>query len=456
MQNKDQKEQNTPKDNIDNIESKEQLEQKVDKIPMRKRILRSVALALVIVISFVGGYFSRYIFEAKQINTTVDIIKIIENFGYILDENGNRKDFTESDYAFALVNGLLDEYSCYYTKEEYAQKLKDKAGDTSGYGITIYTTETSQPIIVSVIGNSPADHVGLKSGDIVLTITKDGQKTAVQNGKHLGELIQGHTVGTEISLTVSRNGQELDASFTLVKSNYQKNYVEYYDSERKMTLWTSENKSEFEYSENIDQKLAFLDNDVALIKLFSFEGRVAEQFQSALEYMNSKNKTKLILDLRSNGGGYMDILEEVASSLIYNGGQRTLIAHAKNKSSTEDFYMKKSKNNSFIKGISVLANENTASASECLIGAMLYYKENFDLTRLVIEKNADGVAKTYGKGIMQTTYLMLDGGAFKLTTATIYQPDKTTTIHGKGFIASGSNATEQGDSAILRALETLS
>jgi hypothetical protein len=86
---------------------------------------------------------------------------------------------------------------------------------------------------------------------------------------------------------------------------------------------------------------------------------------------------------------------------------------------------------------------------------MLYYKEKFDISRLVIEKNDDGVAKTYGKGIMQTTYLMLDGGAFKLTTAVMYQPDKNTTIHGKGFIVSGDNATERGDSAVLRALETL-
>ena len=85
-----------------------------------------------------------------------------------------------------------------------------------------------------------------------------------------------------------------------------------------------------------------------------------------------------------------------------------------------------------------------------------YNKEKFDISRLVIEKNDDGVAKTYGKGIMQTTYLMLDGGAFKLTTAVMYQPDKTTTIHGKGIIVSGDNATERGDSAILRALETLS
>ncbi|MBE5737550.1 MAG: PDZ domain-containing protein [Clostridiales bacterium] len=431
-------------------------DEKVARKPIRKRILYSLLLAFIIAVSFTGGYFSHYAFQTKQISNTLDIIKIIENFGYILDENGNVKDFTESDYAFALVNGLLDEYSYYYTKEEYDQKQKDRVGDTSGYGVTIYNDESYKPIIVSVIGNSPADHVGLKSGDLVLTITKNGQETVVENSKQLAQLIEGDTVGTQIFMTVSRNGQQINTPFTLVKSDYQKNYVEYYDSERKMALWTSDGKDGFEYSERSDQKLEYLDKDVALIKLSSFEGKASEQLQSTLEYMKSQNRTKLILDLRNNGGGYMDVLEEVASSLIYNGGKKTLIAHAKNKTSTEDFYMEKSKNNSFINGISVLANENTASASECLIGAMLYYKENFDLSRLVIEKNKDGVAKTYGKGIMQTTYLMADGGAFKLTTATIYQPDKTTTIHGKGFVVSGDNATVAGDSAIFRALETLS
>ena len=74
---------------------------------------------------------------------------------------------------------------------------------------------------------------------------------------------------------------------------------------------------------------------------------------------------------------------------------------------------------------------------------------------IVIEKNSKGVAKTYGKGIMQTTYQLLSGGAFKLTTAKIYWPDKTTSIHGVGVIADGENAVSS-ENALDRAIYLIS
>ena len=85
---------------------------------------------------------------------------------------------------------------------------------------------------------------------------------------------------------------------------------------------------------------------------------------------------------------------------------------------------------------------------------MLYYGERFNMDRLIIEKNADGVAKTYGKGIMQTTYELIGGGAFKLTTAQIMWPDNKTCIHKKGIIANQENAVEPSD-AISRAIAVL-
>jgi carboxyl-terminal processing protease len=82
----------------------------------------------------------------------------------------------------------------------------------------------------------------------------------------------------------------------------------------------------------------------------------------------------------------------------------------------------------------VLANENTASASECLLGVLVHYgdvlKNNSDV---ILEMNEEGAYRTYGKGIMQTTYMLLSGGALKLTTAKIYWPDGETSIHGVGF-----------------------
>jgi hypothetical protein len=73
---------------------------------------------------------------------------------------------------------------------------------------------------------------------------------------------------------------------------------------------------------------------------------------------------------------------------------------------------------------------------------------------VVVEKNANGIAKTYGKGIMQTTYSLWFGGAFKLTTAKIYWPDKTTSIHGTGVVKEGLNAAEKGQ-ALKNGLELL-
>ena len=91
--------------------------------------------------------------------------------------------------------------------------------------------------------------------------------------------------------------------------------------------------------------------------------------------------------------------------------------------------------------IAVLADENTASASECLIGAMLDYGT---LTRdaLVITET-NGVARTYGKGIMQTTYVnFTHGDALKLTTAYIFWPQSHTSIHGIGITTTPENEVE--------------
>ena len=103
--------------------------------------------------------------------------------------------------------------------------------------------------------------------------------------------------------------------------------------------------------------------------------------------------------------------------------------------------------------ISVIANERSASASECLIGALICYGDIFSADRLIIEKNLDGVAKTYGKGIMQTTYKLISGGAFKLTTARILWPDGTC-IHGKGIYTSEENSVLK-EHAVERAISTL-
>ena len=83
---------------------------------------------------------------------------------------------------------------------------------------------------------------------------------------------------------------------------------------------------------------------------------------------------------------------------------------------------------------------------------MLHYGDLLTNDKVILEKDASGIAKTYGKGIMQTTYILTNGGAFKLTTAKIYWPDATTSIHGVGF-TNGTSAQKQD--VIKTALEKL-
>jgi carboxyl-terminal processing protease len=151
----------------------------------------------------------------------------------------------------------------------------------------------------------------------------------------------------------------------------------------------------------------------------------------------------------------MTILSKIAAMLVHNGGKGNfLVAYADAK--TGESFINTSAYNykEHIEEIVVLANEYTASASECLIGALASYGENFSLNNLVTIKNSKGVGKTYGKGIMQTTYQLISGGAFKLTTARILWPDKKTCIHGVGIIPPEANQTTNSN-AINRALEIL-
>lgn len=417
----------------------------------RKKVSVIIATALAIILSFTCGYFSHYVFLPDKSTTANELIRIIEDCSYILDENGNPREFTSSDYANAIANGLLDKYSTYYSPEEYEKVQSEGKGNQSGYGIYLYD-EKHEPVIKEVIGNSPADRGGIRDGDYVNSCKVDGQEKVVfATTKDLIDYFANISADQIVTFEIIRGEQTFIVS--IQKENYKTSYVTYYDNERKVSLFMSD--GQFVPNAFNEEKLDELDDDTALIKLTLFEGDVAMQFRVALNYMKEQGRTKLILDLRGNLGGYLDVLSDVASDLIYNGNQKTLIAYSQGKTESESLYMNTAKKHDFITDIAVLANRKTASASECLIGAMLHYGENFSINRLVIEKDEDGIARTFGKGIMQKTYLLKSGGAFKLTTAKILWPDKTTCIHGQGVLPLTENATNAGINAVIRAQETL-
>lgn len=406
--------------------------------------IKRIIVVLIIAISFVGGFFTRHFIESEEVRTTSEIVSIIERYGHVVDEDGNLRKLSEGDYANALINGLLDDYGKYYTKEEYQEVLNKQKGNYNGFGFTILLG-AEFPVVASVIGNSPAENAGIRAGDTLISGQVGEQKVEFDK-EYIGNLLDDLGSTATVLFEIERQGQKHFISVT--KSSYKAVYVHYYDNEGKVLFNDG-------YKRLADEKID-VDDQTALIRIDSFEGQVSYQLGMALQCMQINNRTKLILDLRNNGGGYMDDLIAVSRYLIYNNGQKTVVAISEGKTSSKNFEMSSPIKNDNITDVVVLANDGTASASECLIGAMLYYGEkNFSLDKLIIEKNSFGTATTYGKGIMQTTYLLTNGGALKLTTARILWPDNTTCIHGKGISTIAQNEVEASD-VIARAKEILS
>ena len=415
----------------------------------RLSITLAVILAIILAgVSFLGGFFTSCVIRGRTVNTISEIVTIMEKVGYIYDSiTGEKRELTEDDYANALTNAFLDDYSRYYSPEEYAKEISQSFGNYVGVGVGFYDYDL---IVDSVTGNSPAYNAGLRAGDVLLSgATENNQKVEFNDVYDILEFIESCSQSEIITFEVEEKGL-----ISMKKQSYVASYVCYYDSE-KILEFTSEYgaKPVATVLEN-DKYTDLTDEKTACIRLDMFEASVADELNQALEYMQSRGRTKLILDIRNNGGGYINILTDVASYFIKNNNAKnSVVAYAINKAGDKHAYST-SKNNykSFITSMCVLANKNTASASECLIGALLYYGDLLTKEKVILEEDATGVAKTYGKGIMQSTYILTNGGAFKLTTAKIYWPDATTSIHGVGF-KDGTKAVKED--VIKTALEKL-
>lgn len=410
-----------------------------------KNVLKKVATyllcVLVIVLSFTGGYFSRYIFDSKNTAVVHDIVSLMDRVGYIYDPiTGEEREISSEEIADAIVNAFLDDYSVYYTAEEYENKVSKGKGNYRGVGVQFYYSDTQVDVIV---GNSPADQAGLVAGDIILSgkTENEEEKTKFNTATEIINYLKNCGENSEIFLEYERDGEIYNA--TLKARPYVASYVNYFDSEVRYSFLASGTDKPVGV-ERTNSVITISDSKVAYIRLDAFEGDASKQMKEALSFMKERGRTKLILDLRNNGGGYMDTATEIASYFINNGGKRkSVVAYAVGKTGTETFSTPKNNFFPHIEKAVVLANEHTASASECLIGALVHYKEVVnDFTDIILEQSKEGVAKTYGKGIMQTTYKLISGGALKLTTAKIYWPDKTTSIHGVG-VTNGTSAKSQ-------------
>jgi hypothetical protein len=260
-------------------------------------------------------------------------------------------------------------------------------------------------------------------------------------------------------------GYEQDGSdaqeYRMTKQSYLASYCLYRDSE---TSYGFRGDTALSLTETGDP-IPSLPSDTAYIQLIEFNGNAATEFEQCLRVMKSRGKNNLILDLRNDGGGYLDIMRSIASHLLKNAtGSSPVVATANYPKSgkTTSFYATGNDYYSYFTESShvyLLANAGTASASECLIGAMVDYG-TIAFSDIVLQGEV-GSARTYGKGIMQSHFPSISGDVMKLTVATVHWPVSGKSIHGVGVTeADGARAIdtptlEKGDSFLTGVIDLL-
>ncbi|MCD8041076.1 MAG: S41 family peptidase [Clostridia bacterium] len=410
----------------------------------------AVAAAGIIALSFYCGYSYRDSVITEGGDTLEWLAEIINNYYY---QDVSTEDLYEYS-AKAFVSEYLDEYSAYYTAEEYQAVVSSNSGSKSGIGITFSYVPTKGILVNSVVFNSPAYNSGLRSGDYIVSATLNGDTTAFTSLSQFSSYTSALQEGESVWLNTA------DSSYEVQKSSYTASYV---TCATNSSSWAflSEGTDATSLYETQTDAIEYLPDGVGYISLSQFYGYAAKEFAQAVAVLNEQNCTSVILDLRNNGGGYVSVMQKIASCFTSANTSSDVVAMtAKYKSgSEENFYTDAGyvTSQSNVVGsdvdVYVLANGSTASASEALIGVLISYgiidysdiylsdysEEYLELTGYTAETAKS--ARTYGKGIMQTTYVNSSTGeALKLTTAQIYWPNGLT-IHGTGITAAdGANA----------------
>jgi len=420
----------------------------------KTKIFKIAVAALTAIVIFLIGFFVRYITLDKSIRSLMWVKDKIEKDYYI--------EISDDEFLEAATDGLdaiLDDYSTYYTPDEYASAMSSSAGNGTGLGISFSGLTYNR--IARVGGNTPAERAGIQAGYFLVGYGDDENNiTPAESYSGIASFISGKSAEESFVLAISPDAEGTDVKYyTIQKQAYNENYVFYSSS-------TSAYRFEGETATTLtsyDGAISSLPSDTAYIRLTRFAGNAATQFKLALDQFKAEGKKNLILDLRTNGGGDMEVLRKITSYLCRNADSTPVAAVARYKDGHSETF--KCVDNyfgdyfSFDSKITVMANSGTASASECLIGAMIDYG-TVDYSDIILSE-INGVARTYGKGIMQTTYYHLLGGdAVKLTVAKIHWPVSDKCIHGVGITVSDgakSVVTEDymtaGDSELIYAIE---
>lgn len=350
----------------------------------RKNIFISLTYSVTLIVGMFLGYkflkdqgfiLHRNLITAQTHNAKMDEILSIIDKSYVDDVNTERLKHLPID---SLLH-QLDPHSAYLSANKAQQLSRNLEGNFEGVGIEYYMLNDTM-LVTGVVKEGPAYAAGIKQGDKILVINNafvSGRKLSKEQlvGRFKGKS------GTTVKVTLLHNNSDQPVRLAVVRGKVNVSSID----------------------------AAYLINsETAYVRISKFGAHTDAEFTEAIKDLKAKGMKKLILDLRDNGGGYLSAATGLADQFL---PENKLIVYTEGKHEPRTDYFSTGEG-VFQQGkLAVLINENTASASEIVAGAIQ------DLDRGIIVGR-----RSFGKGLVQEQFPFGDGSTLNLTIARYYTP----------------------------------
>ncbi len=353
--------------------------------------------------------------NTTSLNEFEEVYEVIKDSYY--------KDVDESKMIEGAIDGMLsslgDVHTSYFTKEETEAFNESMQGSYEGIGAELMLNEKGEVIILSVFKNSPAKEKGLKLNDVIIEV--NGTSTVGKTPTEVVTLIKGNTK-KDVNIKILRNGKELE--FVLTKRIVEIDSVE-------SNLYKSNNRK------------------IGYLKVNTFADNTYSQFKEELETLESKNINSLIIDVRDNSGGYLSSVTEMLELFMQ---KNQILYQIEDKNNVVKYECQSNEYRNY--PVVILTNGSSASASEILA---VSFKEIYPDAKVV-------GTTTYGKGTVQITKPLSNGGMIKYTIQKWLSP-KGNWINEKGVEPNikielskeyYNNPIEKNDNQLQKAIDVLS
>lgn len=349
--------------------------------PNKSNRLMPLLMALCIVIGIVVGTFYANHFSGNRLNIINSGSNRINNLLHIIDDQYVDKVNIDSlvDMAIPQILSDLDPHSVYFSAKEMQQTTDDLKGSFSGVGIEFIIREDTIRI-QGVVKNGPADQVGIRAGDKIVSVDGKPFVGKVVTNSEAMKRLKGPK-DTKVKIGVIRYGEKKVKNYTITRGDIpQKSIVAAY----------------------------MLDENTGYIKIKNFGENTYPEMLIALAKLSQEGFSNLVVDLRDNTGGYLKPAVQIANEFL---PKNKLIVYTEGRKSPRQDYLSDGRGSYQRIPLVVLINEGSASASEIFAGA--------------IQDNDRGTIigrRSFGKGLVQNQIEFTDGSMIRLTIARYYTP----------------------------------